>query len=129
MIGSIDYLSCPCIWFGIRQRNVTGSIPIGRYGGVQWNVVKRTPPPRISVRNSRRGSDDKKPPNVLLYELYIKETPEELRARISSLAFTFHFRGRRNLFVLVLKFQLPVNPLRDLLSWDVRRGFSRVTYG
>lgn len=32
--------------------------------------------PRHSVRNSRSGSDDKKPPNELLYDLYIKETPE-----------------------------------------------------
>ena len=76
MIGSTDYLSCPCICSGIRQQDVTGFIPIGRYGGVQWNVVKRTPSPRLSVRNSRSGSDDKKPPNVLLYELYIEETPE-----------------------------------------------------
>jgi hypothetical protein len=75
----------------------TGFTPIGRYGGVQWNVVMRAPSPRLSVQNSRSGSDDKKPPSVLLYEMYIEETPESLRARISSLVFIFHFRGRRNL--------------------------------
>lgn len=76
MVRSTDCLSCPYICSGIRQRDVKSFIPIGRYGVVQWKVVKRIRSPRHSVRNSRSGSDDKKPLNELLYDLYIKETPE-----------------------------------------------------
>ena len=57
MIGSTDYLSCPCICSGIRQQDVTGFIPIGRYGGVQWNIVKRMLSPRLSVRDSRKAPE------------------------------------------------------------------------
>jgi hypothetical protein len=92
---------------GSENKDVTGFIPIDRYGGVQWNTVKENAQahPASLYGNSRNGSDDKQPPNVLLYERNIKEIPGYLGARISSLGVT------ANRYIKVPT--LPVNQLRD----------------